>query len=117
MGGDRREPAEQAKHVVVLVHGIRTRASWFPAVREALEAGGFIVAPTNFGRFSLIKFLFPIPFFKTWAALNLEEQIRHAMQVNEVDKVSVIAHSFGTFCIGWILRKKFDIAFRHIIFC
>jgi pimeloyl-ACP methyl ester carboxylesterase len=104
-------------HLVVLVHGIRTRASWQTQVQDALLEQGFKVALSNYGRFGLVRFLLPIQFFKSWAATDIERDLREAMRDHGVDRLSVIAHSFGTFGIGWLLRHRPDIQYRHIIFC
>jgi hypothetical protein len=111
------ELSGSAKHLVILVHGIRTRAAWYIEVRDLLLAEGFEVGLTNYGRFDLFRFLFPFPFVKAWAAADVERDIRAAMLHHKVTESSVIAHSFGTYVIGWILRRRFDIRFRHIIFC
>lgn len=111
------ERDRSGKHLVVLVHGIRTRAAWYIEVRDLLQSEGFEVGLTNYGRFDLFRFLFPFPFLKAWAAADVERDIRAAMMHHEVTEFSVIAHSFGTFVIGWILRRRFDIKFKHIIFC
>jgi pimeloyl-ACP methyl ester carboxylesterase len=112
------DPASDSPpHVVILVHGIRTRGQWYIAVRDELTRAGFAVELTNYGRFDLIRFLAPIPWFRAMAVAHVERDIRAAMVTHDVRSVSVIAHSFGTFITAWILRKKFDITFRQIIFC
>src|SRR5262249_47675039 len=50
---------ETGSHLVVLVHGINTRALWMGEIKPALEAAGFAVAPTSFGKFSVLRFLMP----------------------------------------------------------
>src|SRR5215831_9067862 len=94
------------KHLVVLVHGIRTHAPWYVQVSSALTEAGFEVERTNFGRFDLVRFLLPIPFLKAWAATDVESDIRAAMKAHDVKQLSVIAHSFGTFVNGWLLTNK-----------
>lgn len=47
-------------HLVILVHGINTRALWMSEVKPALERSGFVVALTSFGKFSLLRFLSPL---------------------------------------------------------
>ena len=39
------------------------------------------------------------------------------MAGHNVSRVSVIAHSFGTAIVAWILKNKFDLKFGRIIFC
>jgi hypothetical protein len=50
---------EAGSHLIILVHGINTRALWMGEVKPALEAAGFAVAPTSFGKFSVLRFLMP----------------------------------------------------------
>lgn len=117
MPEDRTEGGADDRDLVILIHGIRTRADWYVRVCDELAAAGFLVERTNYGRFNLVKFLLPVPFFKAWAAADIEQDIRAAMARHKVDRVSIIAHSFGTFIVAWILKNKFDINFRRIIFC
>jgi pimeloyl-ACP methyl ester carboxylesterase len=113
----RHDSVSAKKPLVVLVHGIRTRAAWYIEVRDLLLAEGFEVALTNYGRFDLFRFLFPFPFIKAWAAADVERYIRAAMVHHQATEISVIAHSFGTYVTAWILKRRFDIKFKHIIFC
>ena len=48
--------ASSSKHVVVLIHGIRTWAAWYEPVSKVLIEAGFEVERTNFGRFDLVCF-------------------------------------------------------------
>src|SRR5215204_1433586 len=48
-------------HLVVLIHGINTRALWMDDVKPALEDAGFTVASTSFGQFKVVRFLWPEP--------------------------------------------------------
>jgi hypothetical protein len=53
-------PAQQAKsHVVILVHGIRTRALWQNELRKILQKDGFVVQPTNYGTSTSCTSYFP----------------------------------------------------------
>ncbi len=110
-------PPDRATRLIVLVHGIRTRAPWYISVRDTLRSAGFKVELTDYGRFGSLRFLLPVRFFKTWAAARVARDIRAAMAYHKVTTVSIIAHSFGTFIIAEILEKRFDINFGHIIFC
>src|ERR1700731_3844768 len=92
--------------VVVLVHGIRTRAQWYNSVKQALEEEGFKVALSNYGRFDLFRFLIPIPIFTSLAARSVARDIAEAMSEHNTDSVSIIAHSFGTYLIGSILQNR-----------
>jgi len=52
-------PSQAISDVVILVHGIRTRAAWQDVLRAKLEAHGIQVELTNFGYFDLLRFLLP----------------------------------------------------------
>jgi TIGR02594 family protein len=104
-------------HVVLLVHGIRDHALWQNAVRRKLEDAGFIVEATNYGRFNLLQFLVPIPFFRRRAIESVWRQIRIVRQSNPDALISVIAHSFGTYIVANIIRNEFDVKFHRVIFC
>src|SRR5215467_6595166 len=110
------QDAEQ-KHVVLLVHGIRDEALWQSSVRSKLEAAGFVVEPTNYGRFGLVRFLAPVPFFRRWAINEIGEAIRIVKRHYPGAQFSIIAHSFGTYIISSLIKKAFDLNARRIIFC
>jgi hypothetical protein len=103
--------------VVILVHGIRDFALWQEAIRATLKVHGFIVNPTNYGRFDLIRFLIPIPFFRKRKVNEVVEQIRIIKHENPNSDISVIAHSFGTYIIAHILEANTDLTLRRMIFC
>jgi TIR domain len=54
------------RDVVVLVHDIRDFALWQSKIRATLQKAGLVAEPTNYGRFSLFRFLAPVPFFRRW---------------------------------------------------
>jgi hypothetical protein len=105
------------KHVVILVHGIRDFALWQAKIRPALEEQGFKVEATNYGRFNLLQFLAPFSYFRRKAIATVWNQIRIIKQNNEGSRLSVIAHSFGTFVIAHLIQQQFDIKFHRVIFC
>jgi pimeloyl-ACP methyl ester carboxylesterase len=104
-------------HVVVLVHGIRDFAYWQVDVRQALEAHGFIVEMTNYERFDLLRFLAPVPWFRNAIIDRVWHQIEQVCKIHAGKKVSFIAHSFGTYVIAEIMRRRFNFAANRIIFC
>lgn len=113
-------PATQTaspRQLVVLVHGIRTRAKWMSAVRPVLEAHGFVVEPTSYGRFDLLRFLIPVPVLKRAAIDSVWRDIQSAIDLHPGLPVSFIAHSFGTFVVANILKKEFRFRAHRMIFC
>lgn len=104
-------------HVVILIHGIRTKAHWQNNIRRTLESHGFIVNPTNYGTLDVLRFLFPFPVFRRKIIDEVTRQIRAIIKDNKTAKCSIIAHSFGTYVVSEILRRHADIDFHRIIFC
>jgi hypothetical protein len=114
----REEPKGETKTaVVILVHGIRTRALWQNAIRSTLHKEGFVVQPTNYEYFDVLRFLFPGEFFRRGIVEDVERQIRHTLAENKASTCSLIAHSFGTYVVSRILRDYTDLEFERIIFC
>lgn len=111
------DPKTVRTDVVILVHGIRDFALWQNSVRTPLKAAGFEVEPTNYGRLNLIRFLMPIFWFRKAAVKAIEKQIRMVQLKHPGKRISVIAHSFGTYVIASLLRNEFDFRFHRVIFC
>jgi hypothetical protein len=106
-----------AVHVVLLVHGINTRARWIHEVGDALEEAGFIPAAAGYGVFGILRFLLPFEFIRTRAIEKVRKAVRLAKEVHKPEKLSVIAHSFGSFIVARLLISEFDVKWDRIIFC
>jgi hypothetical protein len=104
-------------HIVILVHGIRDHALWQSTLRATLQKEGFQAELTNYGRMNLFQFLIPIKIFRAKAISDLWEQIRTVRQNHPAARVSVIAHSFGTFAVAQLMKEQFDLKFFRVIFC
>ena len=109
-------------HLVILVHGINTRALWMGRVKETLERAGFRTELTSFGQFSLFRFLAPFRLFRRYPVQRVIGDIKHALAIYErrnkkpPEKLSVICHSFGTYVIAEILAKNPELKWHRIIF-
>jgi hypothetical protein len=103
--------------IVILVHGIRTFAGWQDALRAELENAGLRVELTNYEYFDLIRFLLPMQRFRTKAIERVLLQIRMVHEQNPGARISILAHSFGTYIIAEILRTQIDIRLDRLIFC
>ena len=114
---------QDADHLIILVHGINTRALWMNEIRPALEDAGFAVAPTSYGRFGIPRFLFPGTWLRRKAVNRIAADIHTARAAFERTygrppaKMSVISHSFGTYVISIILRDHPELVWKRIIFC
>ena len=110
--------SESTDHqVVLLVHGIRTHASWGEMVASKLEVSGSIdVIPLRYGYFDVFRFWFPF-YFRKRVADRILREIRTAQRDYPGRRISVIAHSFGTYTIGRILLDNPDIRLYRLILC
>ncbi len=104
-------------HLVILVHGIRDIARWQNEVGRALEAEGFIVEHTSYGRLNLLAFLAPVDYFRKKAAERVWTDIQHARMLHPEADVSIIAHSFGTFVVTRILKEQFALQLNRLLLC
>ena len=102
-------------YLVILLHGIRTRAIWQDDIRKALESKGFIVEPTNYGYFDIFRFLLQWNWGASGPIHEIHRQIRHHIGMHKGARVSIIAHSLGTFVVSKILEDQTDLKFNRII--
>ncbi|MFJ2449487.1 hypothetical protein [Pseudomonas sp. NPDC087626] len=101
--------------ILILVHGIHTNGSWQQDVQEQMigvpylrvqELGYDLVTGFHFALFSRSG-----PIKKILADINTIKR------EEPLAKISVIAHSFGTYIISKILENNPDIRFEKIITC
>jgi hypothetical protein len=113
-----REPASSTiQEVVLLIHGIRDFAEWQHKVSPILkEISNKEVWPLSYGRFDALKFWFPL-WTRRAPIRKILRRIRDAHARNPSAKLSVIAHSFGTYAIGEILSNNPEIELHRLILC
>ena len=105
------------QEVVLLIHGIRDFAEWQDMVATVLaEIPNIEVCPLKYGRFDAFRFWFPV-WTRDSPVKNLLWRIRAAIKQFSPAKLSVVAHSFGTYAIGKILRENPDIRLHRLILC
>jgi hypothetical protein len=106
--------------VVLVIHGIRTRANWQGMVRNVLEESnnGVKVIPLRYGYFDAFSFWFPF-FTRKRVIQRILREIRFVKSSEKYigSRLSVIAHSFGTYAITKILEENTDVNIYRIILC
>jgi pimeloyl-ACP methyl ester carboxylesterase len=116
-------PDENSDHMVLLIHGFNTFANWIDDVREELRDRGFVAEPTGFGYFGFLRFL-SFPACRSRAIERVSSDIDLAILKFEREhagaipnKISVIAHSFGSWVIMRVLEKNNNLKLHRIVFC
>jgi hypothetical protein len=112
--------ATDAVDVVILLHGIRTRAFWYDLVQPILsEIDGIVIKPLGYDYFSAFRLIFP--FARSGPARKISDDIHEIKgrydQQNRRVRLSVVAHSFGTYTIAQVLRQTKDIDLHHLVLC
>jgi pimeloyl-ACP methyl ester carboxylesterase len=99
--------------VVITIHGIRTRGEWQKSLAARLATAGFIPHALDFGEFGAIDLLSPIA--RKRKIQWLHGELDSLRQKYQCDRFSVIAHSFGTFLCGEVIKKYPDHLFDKLI--
>jgi pimeloyl-ACP methyl ester carboxylesterase len=105
-------------HVVLIVHGIRTEAEWEELVANVLHKTGLVLAqPFRYGYFDLLQFLTPGSWTRHKPIDRLHRELRELSRRYPRAKMTVIAHSFGTYAICSILEDFRDLNLHRLILC
>ena len=106
----------QLHSIVVLIHGIRTHASWAEMVAAVVEpACGVKVIPVRYGYFDVFRFLCPV-FTRTAPVARIVRELRDVRANYPTADISVIAHSFGTYAIVKALAER-EVRLHRLILC
>ena len=100
---------------VLLVHGIRTEAAWAEMVKAVLEEKcGVQAAIVKLGYVDALMFIFP--FLRGYPVKRLSRALAYLRNKGDAP-VSVIAHSFGTWCLTHIMEDEPTVSLEHVILC
>jgi pimeloyl-ACP methyl ester carboxylesterase len=108
---------EARRDVVILIHGIRDHARWSAEIRNTLAAAGFVTEPTNYGRFGLWDFFSPFGGGRRRAQEELSQQLSMVFERYPDRRISVIAHSFGSYLLTRIMAQNPQLKFERVISC
>ncbi len=107
----------EPRHIVFLLHGIRTQGEWAQRTASILESNPQIRArPIRYEFFDVLRFLIPLSIFRERPVRRISRLIRDELS-RQPTALSVVAHSFGTFVVAKLLEKEPDIRFHRLIFC
>jgi pimeloyl-ACP methyl ester carboxylesterase len=107
--------------VVFPIHGIRTQARWQRAFADVAQLAGWNcrLEKWYFGRFSLFQFLSPWAREAKlrWFRETYNEEVNLRGLLNEQERPSIVAHSFGGYILGHCLLKYRYLRFNKVILC
>jgi len=104
------------EHVIVLIHGIRDIGAWQNKVSRPLAQAGTAVTQIRYGLYPAVRFLFPI----NLSAGPVRKVIKGLQDVRSEypnARVSVVAHSFGTYVLLRALKQDHNLQLWKIVFC
>jgi hypothetical protein len=102
--------------LVLLVHGIRTRALWQKRIIPQIQDADTVVEPVGYNYFNVFQFLCPA-LTRRKAIETVKWRIEKAIGDNPDKELIIIAHSFGTYCVACILQDHPFIKPRRLILC
>lgn len=113
-----KKETETVAHFVLIVHGIRTEGVWVEPMCSAIEQSSEAcrAIPIGYGYFDLFRFVFPGP-WRNRPAATLAREIIELRIRNPNSRVSVIAHSFGTYSVVRALRDHPSIQLFRLYLC
>lgn len=96
---------------VISLHGIRTRGKWQKDLVPLLATEGFRPVPLDYGSYSALELLIPMPMDRKleW----LREEYEKVMSVDP--RPSIIAHSFGSWLVANLIEKYPQVKFDKVI--
>lgn len=100
---------------VMSLHGIRTRGAWQHYLVPILARAGFVPVPLDYGAFGAAELL--MPWRRAEKVAWFLGEYERVLVENEVERPSIIAHSFGSYIVAEALDKHPHMRFDKIILC
>ena len=109
--------AHEYEHVIVLIHGIRDVGAWQHNVSRELVKRKVKVVQKRYKLFGGLEFLFPLRFFRESRVKAVAKGLEDVQRTYKNAKMSVIAHSFGSWLTLAALESHTLIEVHKLIFC
>ena len=114
--------ASAPMRVICPLHGIRTHAAWQRGLSDLAASEGWVcrLDRWSYGRFSLSAFLTPWTREAklNWLRRQYDAEINdRRLDIERGQTPSVVAHSFGTYILGYTLLRFDFIRFNKVILC
>src|SRR5438876_545572 len=118
--GKSAKPQTYYPPLVISIHGIRTRGEWQKVFASVVSGSRMKVESFDYGHYGLIRFLTP-PFnsrmvdkFYNWYASTIKSCSAISLEHYE-ERPSVVAHSLGSWIVGYTMLKYEDVRFDKMI--
>ncbi|MGV3628493.1 MAG: hypothetical protein ACO1PN_12505, partial [Betaproteobacteria bacterium] len=108
--------AHTRKKLVILVHGIRTRALWQKRIAPQLRSADVVVEAIGYQYFNVFEFLSPVG-TRGNAIASIRWRLEKALVDYPDHELILLAHSFGTYCVANILQSTPGIKPALVILC
>jgi pimeloyl-ACP methyl ester carboxylesterase len=108
------QSAQAAPPLVIFVHGIRDPGFWQQKLKSMFEQEGFVAVPIGYGVLDVFRFLLG---FRKRSIDIAKNQILTAIRNNPGSKVTIIAHSFGTYAVSRLLEENPSIEIANLVMC
>jgi hypothetical protein len=109
--------------LVITVHGIRTHAHWQKVSGDILSDHNVKHRSHDFGRYGVLSFLREssrekkVDDFYDFYSTVVQDKSLLLDPENYLKRPSIIAHSFGSYIVGYCMLKYEDVKFDKIILC
>ena len=104
-----------ADSVVVVVHGIQSHASWYRMVTEALRRNDAVDVVEI--RYGWLPFFMLVPYLRRFPMAEVESNLKSIRLEYPRAKISVIAHSFGTYLVASVLESNASLRVDSFVLC
>lgn len=101
------------KRAVITLHGIRTRGEWQKSLTPTLANYDLVPYPFDYGNFNTFQLCCPV--CRKAIIKRFREEYYDICARARVKRPSIVAHSFGSYIIGWLLKNDSHILFDKVI--
>jgi pimeloyl-ACP methyl ester carboxylesterase len=105
------------RDVLLLVHGMKSRATWFELVRQVMTSKLQCQVETiSYGWLDVPEFIWPFGRERRWPVRKIKDEIYVARAKYPNARITVLAHSYGTLALMHALKEP-TIQVDRIIMC
>ena len=106
-------------HTVFMIHGIRTAGDWMDEVGRILRDADLSVNPVavGYGFIDVVSFLLPVRWIRNRLIDRIGRELVRSRDLGTTKKLSIVAHSFGTFLVANALKRNPTVKVDCVVLC